>query len=114
MAEKMITSQNFLNEVTLAEKPVIVDFWAPWCQPCRRLSYVISELEERLGDTAVIGKVNIDEQPELARIHGVTTIPTMIRFDQGVATGRMTGFYSLERLCEGLRLELPEKPAKGA
>lgn len=107
MAPKTITAENFHKEVFSAIKPVILDFWVEWCQPCQRLSPVISELSERLGDTVLVGKVNIDTQPELAQFYNVTTIPTVIRFDQGRIVKRLTGYYPLAQLCEVLDIELP-------
>lgn len=106
MATKTITAENFHKEVFSAGKPVILDFWAEWCSPCQMLSPVISELSDRLRDTVLVGKVNVDEQPELAQFYNVTTIPTVIRFDQGRVVKRLAGYYPLEQLCEVLSIEL--------
>lgn len=72
-------------------KPVVVDYWAPWCGPCRALSPVLDAAAEELGDEAVIAKVNIDELPELARANGVTSIPTLFYYNKQRLRHRTTG-----------------------
>ena len=75
MAVITITKENFAQEVLQSEKPVLLDFWASWCGPCRMLSPIVDEVAEERGDVKV-GKVNVDEQPELAGEFGVMSIPT--------------------------------------
>lgn len=72
-----ITKENFSTEVLNTDKPVLLDFWASWCAPCRMLAPSIDQLSEQYADTAVIGKVNIDEQQELAQRFGVMSIPSV-------------------------------------
>ena len=81
MAVITITKENFAQEVLQSEKPVLLDFWASWCGPCRMLSPIVDEVAEERGDVKV-GKVNVDEQPELAGEFGVMSIPTLLVFEQ--------------------------------
>lgn len=84
MNMQTITKENFQSEVLSADKPVLVDFWAPWCGYCRRLSPVMDQLAAELKDVQ-IGTINIDEQPELAKQFRVETIPTLLLFQNGKA-----------------------------
>ena len=80
MAVVTITKENFEQEVLQSAKPVLLDFWASWCGPCRMLSPVVDEVAEERTDVKV-GKVNVDEQPELAGQFGVMSIPTLLVFE---------------------------------
>ncbi len=82
MAELNITSANFKSEVLESDKPVIVDFWATWCGPCRMLGPVISEIAEENPDIKVC-KVNVDDEPDLAQQYGVMSIPFVVSFKGG-------------------------------
>ena len=77
-----VTSENFESEVLNSEKPVLVDFWASWCGPCRMLSPIVDEIAEEV-QTIKVGKVNVDEQQDLAGKFGVMSIPTLILFKNG-------------------------------
>ena len=77
MAEIIITEQNFEQEVLKADKPVLVDFWATWCGPCRMLAPTIELLAEEMEGVAKVGKVNVDEQPGLAARFGISSIPPL-------------------------------------
>ncbi len=94
-----ITTENFENEVIKNIKPVLVDFWASWCGPCRMLAPVIEEFDEEI-DSVVVGKVNVDDYPELASAHGIATIPTLILFKNGEAIKRHSGLMSSKDLKE--------------
>ena len=90
MAVITITKENFAQEVLQSEKPVLLDFWATWCGPCRMLSPIVDEVAEERGDVKV-GKVNVDEQPELAGEFGVMSIPTLLVFEQGKLVRQAVG-----------------------
>ncbi|MEG0392696.1 MAG: thioredoxin [Anaerovoracaceae bacterium] len=77
-----ITKENFESEVLKSSVPVLVDFWAPWCGPCKMVGPVIEEIANEVTD-AKVGKINIDEQVELARKYGVMSIPTLVVFKDG-------------------------------
>ena len=88
-----ITLENFEAEVIKSEIPVLVDFWAPWCGPCRMLSPVVDEIANEKTDIKV-GKVNVDEQEELAMRFGIMSIPTLIVFKNGEAVKKTMGVQS--------------------
>ena len=90
MAVITITKENFAQEVLQSEKPVLLDFWASWCGPCRMLSPIVDEVAEERGDVKV-GKVNVDEQPELAGQFDVMSIPTLLVFEQGKLVRQAVG-----------------------
>ena len=90
MAVVTITKENFEQEVLQSAKPVLLDFWASWCGPCRVLSPVVDEVAEERTDVKV-GKVNVDEQPELAGEFGVMSIPTLLVFEQGKLVRQAVG-----------------------
>ena len=90
MAVVTITKENFEQEVLQSTKPVLLDFWSSWCGPCRMLSPVVDEVAEERTDVKV-GKVNVDEQPELAGQFGVMSIPTLLVFEQGKLVRQAVG-----------------------
>ena len=85
-----INKNNFQNEVLNSEKPVLLDFWASWCGPCRMVSPIVDEIAAECGDIKV-GKVNVDEQPELAAQFGVMSIPTLVVMKGGKVVNQMVG-----------------------
>jgi len=93
------TAENFEKEVLQAEGPVLVDFWAPWCGPCRAMGPIIDELaEEYDGKGVKIGKMNVDESQSVAAQFGIMSIPTLILFNNGAAVDQMVGLQSKEQL----------------
>ena len=96
------TATNFKTEVLGNDRPVLVDFWAPWCGPCKMIAPVIDKLAGELTHSHVIGKVNVDEHPILAEAFEVTSIPTLILFKDGQPVKRISGFRSEVQLREFL------------
>lgn len=89
-----LTPDNFDETVTGVDLPVMVDFYAPWCGPCRATAPIIDDLSEDYADQLTVGKVDIDQYPELARSHHVMSVPTVIFFKDGEEVDRQTGFVT--------------------
>ena len=85
-----INNQNFKNEVLLSDKPVLLDFWAPWCGPCRMVLPIVEEIAKERNDIKV-GKINVDEEPELAAQFGVMSIPTLVVIKDGKIVNQAMG-----------------------
>ena len=94
MSVKHFSNDTFQSEVLQVSGPILVDFWAPWCGPCKMLGPVIDGLADELSGKAVVGKVNIDDEPDLAAKYGVVTIPTIILFKDGQEVNRLVGVQS--------------------
>ena len=97
MAVITVTKDNFQKEVLESEKPVLLDFWASWCGPCRMVSPIVDEIAEERSDIAV-GKVNVDEQPELAGKFGVSSIPTLVVLREGRIVRQSVGAMPKSRI----------------
>lgn len=99
MSVIQLTSENFKQEVGEARVPVLVDFWASWCGPCKMMGPVVEQIAEDMGDSARVCKINIDEQPELASQYNVMSIPTFILFKDGKEVNRTIGAMPKEELA---------------
>ena len=97
-----ITKDNFEEVVLKNELPVLVDFWATWCGPCKMIGPIVEELSEELAGKVVFGKLSVDKQPELAMQFQVMSIPTLILFDKGEIVNKKIGFMPKEKLVEML------------
>lgn len=102
MSTVTLNNNNFSNEVLLSDKPVLIDFWAPWCGPCKMLSPVIDEIARELDGKVKVTKVNIDEEPELASQFRVMSIPTLVVLKDGVPTAGAVGVRSKEAILKML------------
>jgi thioredoxin 1 len=98
--EKQFTDNSFEAEVLKADKPVLVDFWAPWCGPCRMMAPVIEELADELEGKVIVGKVNVDEHRTYAGKYGIMSIPTLLVFKNGEVVDQVTGVTGKEELEE--------------
>ena len=94
MKEITITAENFEEEVLRSDKPVLVDFWAPWCGPCKMLAPIVEEIAEEYADSVKVGKVNVDDQPALAAKFGISSIPALLVFRNGAVVNSAVGYCS--------------------
>ena len=98
MAEITVTDSNFEEVVLKSELPVLVDFWATWCGPCRMLGPVVADVAKEQEGKILVGKVNVDENPNLARRFGIRSIPTLMLFKGGEAVNTSLGFIPKDKL----------------
>ena len=101
MSVLYVEKDNFEQVVLQAKGKVLVDFWAPWCGPCQKIGPVIEELAEE-NEHLTVCKVNVDESTELAITYGVTSIPTLLVFENGQLVNQMIGFHTKEQLLKKL------------
>lgn len=99
-----ITNESFEQEVKKSELPVIVDFWASWCGPCMMLAPAIQEISDEYSDKVKVVKVNVDEEPALAMEYGITSIPTLILFENGEVVKKSVGYSAKEEIIEEFNL----------
>ena len=100
--EVKLSTENFTKEVLNSEKPVLVDFWATWCGPCKMIAPIISEISEEFNNKVKVGKVNVDEEKELAIKYGISSIPTLVIFKDGKIAKTLIGFRPKEEIKEVL------------
>lgn len=91
---KEINSANFENEVLKSPLPFVLDFWAPWCGPCKAIAPAIDQLSQEMNGTVSFGKLNVDEAPDIAGQYGIMSIPTLIIFRNGTVAGQLVGAMS--------------------
>ena len=103
MAVAEITDATFERDVLKSDKPVIVDFWAPWCVPCRRVSPMLDEMSEGREDVRFV-KLNVDDNPQSAMSYQITSIPTIARFESGQVTHQAVGALPKNQLASQLGL----------
>lgn len=93
---KELTSSTFDEEIKISKQPVVVDFWAEWCGPCRMFSPIVEELGEEYSNQVTVCKLNVDDAQDIAARYGVMSIPTLILFKDGKEAGQLVGVHSKE------------------
>jgi thioredoxin 1 len=101
-----ITDANF-NEIIQSEKPVLVDFWAEWCGPCRMIAPIVEELASDYDGKAVVGKVDVDSNPQVSAKFGIRSIPTLLVFKNGEVVDKQIGAVGKSILAEKLNAQIP-------
>ena len=104
MSEVIINKSNFENEVINADKPVLLDFYADWCGPCKMLSPVLSEIADEYADVLRVAKVNVDDEPELAMKFKVSSIPMLVLFKNGRIVSTSVGYRPKDEILNELKL----------
>ena len=100
--EKVFTDQDFKTQVLGSKQPVLVDFWAEWCGPCRMLAPVVDRIAEANDGKLIVGKMNVDENPETPQQYGIQGIPTLLIFKNGDLVSQMVGYQSQENIQKAI------------
>jgi len=98
-----ITSANFEKEVLSSSLPFVIDFWAPWCGPCKAISPIIDELASEFKDKVIFGKLNVDDHPDIAGQYGIMSIPTLLIIQKGHVVGQLVGAMPKKDLKERIQ-----------
>ncbi len=106
MATKTVTDQSFATDVLASTSPVLVDFWAEWCGPCKMIAPALEEIAGALGDKVIIAKLNIDENPDTPGKYGVRGIPTMLLFKNGQPVAQKVGAAPRTQIQQWLEAQL--------
>ena len=96
---KTLTKDNFTDEILESSRPALVDFWADWCAPCHRVAPAVERLAEKFEGQLTVGKVNVDEEPELARSYGIRSIPALLVFRDGEVVDQLAGAVPFGQLA---------------
>ena len=105
MAELILTKENFDSEVNFSKYPILIDFWAPWCAPCRMLAPIITQIAEEFEGKIKVARINVDEEPEIAARFSVFSIPTLVLVKYGSAVASAIGFRSKSDIIDTLGLK---------
>ncbi len=106
-ATKTVTDSSFKTEVLSSDKPVLVDFWAEWCGPCKMIAPILGEIASEQSENLTVAKLNVDENPDLAMRFNVMSIPTLLVFDKGEVAKRLVGAKGKGALLQELQEFLP-------
>ncbi len=99
MSEVLLTDQNFEQEVLQSPQAVLVDFWAPWCGPCRIVGPIVEQIAQEYSGKAKVGKLNVDENPLTAQKYGIMSIPSLLIFKNGQVVDQMIGAHPKETIA---------------
>ncbi len=102
MSTIIITEENFDKEVNCSEIPVLVDFWASWCKPCRTIAPVLETVSDELKNRVKVGKINVNDEPDLAEKYRIKSVPTMLLFRNGEVTDTFMGEYNKDQILKVL------------